>query len=343
VSPERKVSALLLCAALCAAPRAQAQTPPDRAGALLLQGDRLHAGGKHRAALKRYVEARRLGANPLVSYKLGLTLLALNRKVLAAEQLQHFLTRAPAAPLSARRLAARLLARLRRALGSISVSCPVAGVRVLIDGRVVGRTPMKRRFYVSPGRHRIVMQKAGYVDETRDVVLEAGVYRQLDLLMKGGAQGPVARPVEPVPEPIPAPAPRPAEPRPAWEDLVSKADAEQHKRQRRRKTIYAYATLGVGAALLAGAGVLYGVGASRGSEAHDQYLASGNQAQMDYHYQDVEAARTMLAVGHALAGAGAVSVALSIYHFATRPSVMEKQTTVEIVPTVGGVSVGGRF
>lgn len=328
----------LACLALCGLATARAQTSRNRAGALILEGDRLHAAGQHRAALKLYLRARRLHAHPTLSYHLGITLQAMGRDVLAAEQLQLFLARGRQAPPSSRRLAASLLGQLQRSLGMVSVSCPVAGVRVSIDGRLVGRTPLNIRFFVRPGKHQVVMQKAGYVDLTRDVVLEAGVFRELELLMKGGVSpAPVARPRDPTPTTPPRDPSRPA-----WEDLVT---PDQQDQRRRRKTIYAYAFLGTSAALLTGAGVLYGVGASYGSEAHASYLAASNQAQMDYHYQDVESAQTMLVVGHVLAGAGAVALGLSIYNFATRPRAAERRgrSTLRIAPTPGGIVLGGRF
>ena len=337
----RVVALWSLCAVLSLPATVRAQTPRDRAGALILEGDRLHARGEHRAALKQYLRARRLQASPLLSYQLGITLLAIGRPVLAAEQLQQFLAHGRQAPPQARSLATARLRQLQRTLGSVSVSCTVAGVKVLIDGRMVGRTLLQRRFFMRPGRHRVELQKAGYFNVAREVVLEAGVFRQLDLLMKGGAPA-LAQPHQPTPAPPPH---QPTKPREAWEDLVT-PDNQQDRR--RRKKIYAYSTLGASVALLAGAGVLYGVGASRGNTAHDSYLTSGNQAQRDYHYQDVEAAQTMLVVGHVLAGAGAVVLGLSIYHFATRSRAMERQapaTTVGLVPMAGGatITMGGWF
>ncbi len=313
----------------------EAQTPRERGGALLQEGDRLYAAGKPQAALKRYLAARRIHAHPQLSYKLGITLLAVGRHVLAAEQLQRFLARASGAPTQSRQMAAGLLRLLQRVLGSVSVSCPVAGVAVHIDGRLVGRTPIKGRFYLKPGKHQIILRKAGYLDETRDVVLESGVLRQLDLVLRGGAGA-----ATPTPAPSPTPAPRPRTDRPAWEQLVT---PDQQDRQRRRKTITAFTTLGVGAALLAGAGVLYGVGASKGSEAHTSYLASNNQPTRDYYYADVEAAQTMLAVGHVMTGLGVAAIAVSIYSFATRPRARAHASKVQLMPAINGVLLTGQF
>lgn len=326
-------------ALVCACPGlVGAQTPQQRAGVLLQEGDRLYSAGQARAALKRYLAARRIHAHPQLSYKLGITLLSVGRHVLAAEQLQLFLARAKSAPAQSRRMAAGLLRQLQRVLGSVSVACPVAGVTVLIDGRMVGRTPLSRKFFLKPGKHQIVLRKAGYLDETRDVVLEASVHRQLDLVVRG-SNGAVARAPAPPPAPPPAQRPRAPQARPAWEALVTPRD--QQDQRRRRKTIIAYTTLGVGVALLAGASVLYGVGASKGSEAHDQYLASNNQPTRDYYYADVEAAQTMLAVGHLLAGLGAVALGVSIYNFVTRPGPQERGARISISP--GGLVITGAF
>ena len=110
----------------------------------------------------------------------------------------------------------------------------------------------------------------------------------------------------------------------------------------------AYTSLGVGLALLATAGALYGVGASAGADAHQQYLASNSQAEMDTHYGDVEDAQTLLTVGHVAAGTAAVALGLSIYAFATRPALGDETEPAAAVglaisPAGAVLTLGGRF
>ena len=122
---------------------------------------------------------------------------------------------------------------------------------------------------------------------------------------------------------------------------------------RRTRTLWAWSTLGAGAALAATAAALYGVGVSRGESAHDAYTAAAAAApgppddELAGHYDDIESARDMVLAGNILMGAAAVAAGVSIYLFVTRPAEPggEGVTAVGVAPLARGASLGlsGRF
>ncbi len=91
------------------------------------------------------------------------------------------------------------------------------------------------------------------------------------------------------------------------------------EKERRRKAIWAYSSLGLALACAGTAAALYGIGFDAGNAANEEYLSSKSQQEMDGHYADVEKAKDMLVAGHVLAGVSAAALAFSIYNFATRP------------------------
>ena len=112
-------------------------------------------------------------------------------------------------------------------------------------------------------------------------------------------------------------------------------------RKRRSKTIWAWTSLGLGAACLVTAGVLYGVGQSAGSEAYGSYHDARDQQQMKSHWEEVEAAEAKLVAGHVLVGVGAAAVGFALYQFISRPSAAQA-SAASTAPRVGFVSSGSR-
>ena len=74
------------------------------------------------------------------------------------------------------------------------------------------------------------------------------------------------------------------------------------EKERRRKAIWAYSSLGLALACAGTAAALYGIGFDAGNAANEEYLSSKSQQEMDGHYADVEKAKDMLVAGHVLAG-----------------------------------------
>jgi hypothetical protein len=119
-----------------------------------------------------------------------------------------------------------------RGVQQLSVLSEPSGANVLIDGRAAGPTPWTEE--LAPGPHTILVAKAGYVEERREVVLETT--RALDVTV---VLSPAA---------TPPPAPRSAAPNGSSPHLEPEPESGSFGPG-------PWVTLGVGGAALVGAGI----------------------------------------------------------------------------------------
>lgn len=134
-------------------------------------------------------------------------------------------------------------------------------------------------------------------------------------------------------------------------DLVSSGASIEISKKWRSKTIWAYSTLGVGLASVAGMGLMYGLGLSQGSDAYQQYRDAPDQTQREKYWNDVESSETKLLVGHVLLGVGVAALGFSLYEFITRPSVSDTIDANKASVKIGfiplkewvGISLTGQF
>jgi hypothetical protein len=63
----------------------------------------------------------------------------------------------------------------------LSITCPVPGADVLLDGRVVGRTPLSGSLPVAPGGHEVMLRRPGYQEARSSLVLAGGASQLLAL------------------------------------------------------------------------------------------------------------------------------------------------------------------
>lgn len=333
------LSVALLAVALLALPSdALAQSPRKQAEVLLREGNRLFHGGDHAAALDRFRRARALFPSYKIAFNLATTLDALGRLIEAATQYAAFLSGAGAgtdtAPDALAKAHARV-AQLDRLLARLVIRTKVAGALVTVDGRELGRTPLKPELiYLTAGSHRVVLRHPGHPPLSQAVELKAGE-RQALSWPAASAAVPASRPVAAA-----AATSRPAQ-APASAPIAAPAPESVPTPPRSR--LWAWVTLGVGVACAAGAGVLYGVGSAQGDAAHERYLAAWRLEEISSHRADVESAERLLIGGHVLVGVAAVAVGLSIYQFIAGSA--PERTTVRLVPGTDGLTLalGGSF
>ena len=199
--------------------------------------------------------------------------------------------------------------KLQRYKGKLLVITAPSGAAVLMEkGRSLGQAPLQ--VALEAGQHKLRVRLAGHVERPLTIIVRRGRTTRLQVRLKRSPKKPMSR--------------------------------------RAVKTLLAYSSLGVGLALLSGAAVLYGTGASEGGDAHDKYY----EATLDKDYESsrkaIESARSKLVVGHVLAGAALAAVGFSVYNFVTRPreeAPSGNKRALSITPTQGGAvfSVGGKF
>lgn len=337
--------ALVLLVLLPWAPvRAQAPVAKQKARALLIEGNTRYEKGQHAEALRLFRAAHAAFPSYKILYNMATTLNDMGRPTEAAGQLERYFEEGGSeATDELARSARQLLAKLNGRLASIRVRSGVAGQGVFVGGRLRGLTPLKKKVYLIPGSHLLTVRKKGFLPFSKRLVLKAGEHRSVPVTLTPKPALPAARPAAPTAA-VPTPRPRPGPGSAAGDG------------RRRIKTIWAYSTLGVGLALAVGAGVLYGVGASQGETAQDDYrsatgaVSSGvDRDEVCRYHDEVESARSKIVAGNVLAGAAVVALGISIYQFVTRPAPARQQTgdraMLHLAPTARGATLvlGGRF
>jgi hypothetical protein len=333
-SLQRGLALLLLSALLLAAtPAAAKPSPKQEARTLYKKANKLFKRGMYLDALAKYRQARALYSSFKIDLNIGATLDAMGRRTEAASYFERFLIQSTNAPQKITDAAKERLDELKKKLGSVKLTSMVDGATVSVDGKGVGKTPLELPIYLEPGKHEIKLEHTGHKPLTRQMDLAAGQHETLDL--------------SPRPEALPPPPPPPT-----GVDEAEQRRLQEQAKVRRSKTLWAYTTLGVGAALAVTAAVLYGVGASQGSDAHAAYQEATDPAEIESQYKDVEAAKTKLVVGHVMLGLAAASLGVSVYHFLTRPADERPASAgaartpgarVTLAPTLGGLSLQGSF
>ena len=318
---------------ICAGAAPASADAKGEARKLFKEGNRLNARGDHRGALNKYIKARKLYPSYKIDLNIAATLYSLGRLTHAVIYYERFLERAgEGAEHHAVETARAKLRELRRRLASLTVSCSEQGARVTVDGRLVGRTPLPRRVYLRPGVRRVLVEKGDRVLLSRDLKLGRGSHRDLVITGRGSGRSPLNN--EDVP---PNKLISPFEAVPLDVTISPFEDPEGADVQRRqRKTVLAWAFLGMGLATGAVAGVLYGLGVSQGAGAHDAYMEARDPDEIRQRWGEVETAQTKVVAGHVLAGVTALAVGLAIYQFASRPSPPQSATA----PAGLGASLG---
>lgn len=95
--------------------------------------------------------------------------------VSAARHLKQLLSSPGDLPSNVREEANSRLAQAEAQIGQLKIGVDIAGAEISIDGTVVGRSPLEGSWYIEPGQHEIIVSKAGYPSEARQVFALAGV------------------------------------------------------------------------------------------------------------------------------------------------------------------------
>ena len=310
---------------------ASAQSAREKAVKLLKEGSDLYTKKDNKGALDRFLRAYQLFPSFKIHFNLAMVYDDMGQQEKAARHFELFLKGEKVASQGLVKTARSRFSVLQQRLSSVTLSCAEKGASVVVDDKVLGKTPLETRLYLSPGKHTIVVQKDGFeafkLNPERPFV--AGVHQQVDVRLEKEAAPPPPKKIAPPPA------------------VDTGSDDPLLVRQRRKtKTILAYSFLGVGAALGITAGILYGMGASQGGDAHDKYTeaASKNppagETEIDGYYRDIEAARTKVLVGNILVGAAVAALGVSIYQFVTRPAAPEVSAGAPPPLNIGAIRGG---
>lgn len=167
----RGVRALCFSAALLSAVTAPTIAFAQDAKALKAEGDAAMDRLDFQQALDKYNQAYDKSKDPAILYNRARALQSLNRMPEALDELERFSREAPA-DLKAKVPLNQLLSEYRGRVGTITLKTDVTGARILIDGKLVGMTPLPNgTIRINAGKVTVEVVAEGYETyrETVDV------------------------------------------------------------------------------------------------------------------------------------------------------------------------------
>jgi tetratricopeptide (TPR) repeat protein len=192
-------TAVFVLIALLAQARPLTPTEPKaQAQALLSEGATLYENGDFAASLEKFKAAYALYPSPKLWLNIGQAQRELGRQVEALESLERFISEAEDPPAEALVDAHRSVAELKSQLGRLVVECPTSGAAVSLDDKSIGRTPLARPVWTTPGKHKLTLRRPGYVAFVQSVEVAVGRARRITAVLR------------PIDLAVPAPAPAPA-------------------------------------------------------------------------------------------------------------------------------------
>lgn len=163
-----------------------------RAQELLDQGSALYDKGAYVDALAKFTEAYALYPSPKLCFNIGQTNRNLDRTLAAMEAFEKVLAHPAEVPPDILASARASVADLQKTLGRVGIRCDREGVLVLLDGKLIGTTPLSRPLWASAGQHRLTAMLPEFPRVTQDFFLAPGASIDVQLQLPL-ASGPPAR------------------------------------------------------------------------------------------------------------------------------------------------------
>lgn len=177
--------------------RARADAPPvaadaltDQARELHLKGAALFEKGEYPQAEAAFLAAWAIKKHFQIAANLGACELKLGKSRAAAEHLAYAVRAFVPQDSPERATAAKLLAEARAKIATVTLSVDTDGADVLVDGALVGTTPLAEPLFVEPGSHTIDVRRDGEVRASAKVDAKEGSDQTLTLSGKKIAAGP---------------------------------------------------------------------------------------------------------------------------------------------------------
>jgi tetratricopeptide (TPR) repeat protein len=179
---------VLVCVSTVGAPALADPVRSDRekATAILSEGAELYRKADFRRALGNFQAAFALFPSPKIHYNVGLAYQGLRRNAEALKAYERFLAEAQDATPETLADARARAAALETKVGRLVLTCDVDDAEVLLDGALVGRTPMPGPLPVDPGRHELMVRSARLGTRLQKLTAIAGRPVQVRVEMAGG-------------------------------------------------------------------------------------------------------------------------------------------------------------
>ncbi|MCC6553997.1 MAG: PEGA domain-containing protein [Polyangiaceae bacterium] len=139
--------------------------------------------GDLEGARAHFLSAWNLKKHFQIAANLGMAELRLGRRRDAAEHLSYALREGAKLGEDERRAMQAMLDEAGRSVGAASVDVSREGAEILIDGRLIGRSPLRGEVFVEPGRRVIEARLAGYAPASAAVDFDPGASRRVALTL----------------------------------------------------------------------------------------------------------------------------------------------------------------
>ena len=255
---------LLALLAQASSPTVGAQDKAKAKG-LLSEGSAIYKKGDYAGALEKFEAAYAAYPSPKLWFNIGQVNRDLGRPVEALEAFEKFLALAPDASPDTLEDARSSVVELQKKLGQVRIECETAGAELRVDGKSIGRAPLAKPLWLTPGRHQVTGAYPGTAPAMEDVEISAGsmrsaVIRLVQIPAPAAAQTsppaqPAAQEVPPAP-PTPVLTPTPTAASPASLDLTSKPEPTPVDGPNEARPFYKTWWFWTGAAAIVAAGTI---------------------------------------------------------------------------------------
>jgi tetratricopeptide (TPR) repeat protein len=194
-----------LAVSLGAIPVARAQPVPapssdsnDKADAYFRQGNDLYRLKKYAEAEVAFEEALRLKKVHDIAANLGYAEMEQGKLGEAAEHLDFAVrTWPPTGKQDKRQWAVERLATVKKEVTTLTIQVGVIGAEVLVDGKVIGTSPLAGAVFVVPGGRTLEAKSRGYADARLVITAAKGAEQTVTLALVATPEATEAKPVAP--------------------------------------------------------------------------------------------------------------------------------------------------
>lgn len=333
-----------------------------RAQEVQLQASKAIKEGRKEDAVERYRAAWELYKNPWFMCERGGLESELGRARDAAQSLSVCIRLLkPEDKRAVGRKVERMLSQARAKVGELTVESNVPDADIAVDGKVVGKLPLRDPIFVDPGSHTVEVRAPGYEPDMRVAVLHAGTSMRIPMRLEPmrvdvAPPAPERGVVEPKEGAIsPIPTLSPVLPAPSAKAPVSilarKGNAEPSKEPVRAVVILGGFGLGVAGAAVGAVGLM-AAGAARSeaeaiAEPVDSAVCAGGATDPCRKiYDKMNSVVTLTAVGIAgltLSALGGGLVVYELVRSGPNGTTPKAHVALKVVPGEGALKLEGSF
>lgn len=164
--------------------KSQAAVQVKKARDLWYRGVDAFRAGNYEEARRAFAECYQLMPKSDVLRNLSISEIQSGHYVSAARHLKQLLAAPGDLSGNVREEATNRLAQAEAQVGQLDIGVDVSGAEISIDGTVIGRSPLEGNWYIEPGQHEVIISKAGYPSESRQIFALAGVSIPVDVSLE---------------------------------------------------------------------------------------------------------------------------------------------------------------